>query len=591
MYTAHVRIKPVIESIELTQKKLILLENDFNTTFKKQQSITLPNKPSSQPLLTNNNNITLQNINKELKSINIKKLSKQIDKDDNEINYYNTILDNIDQLYELLNKNKSELSLFTTSDEYKFNPNCHICCAKYWVSKIKDLQLSIINLDDQILQQFSLINNENFDSLVSNNEKNKAIRDNYYLLLEWKSFLQAKNDLDKITTLLNNIIIHKNILNKQLSSFNLKLSDINQKLFHFNTLSLYLYNQLLLSQQNESFRIWEFDFNQLIITKNQTIANIKSIENDIHYFKFIIPKIHTYLLLKDTYDIWHEYDTNLKILHTHELFHFKFILDDLDKFKIYNLHILNKPLIKKKLHLLDSIKLLDTQIKQLNDSIIKHSTINNYNILNSHNYHNLSLSLSNLDNTISLLEKIIHNFQAFRINLYDSFILNHLTFKANNILKSLSHIDTKPFKLDYVLSVHKDIIHINWLINNESSSLISDINPKQFISIHQASGYQHFSISLALRISLFFNKYQHLSNQLFIDEGFVNFDEFNLSIVPSFLKSLLSYFNSIIIVTHINLIQANVDETTEILYDKFSSVSKMNYNNFKKTKVKRNSLN
>ena len=44
--------------------------------------------------------------------------------------------------------------------------------------------------------------------------------------------------------------------------------------------------------------------------------------------------------------------------------------------------------------------------------------------------------------------------------------------------------------------------------------------------------------------------------------------DFILSIVPSFLKSLLSYFSNIIIVSHINLIQGNVDETAEIKFDK-----------------------
>jgi len=74
---------------------------------------------------------------------------------------------------------------------------------------------------------------------------------------------------------------------------------------------------------------------------------------------------------------------------------------------------------------------------------------------------------------------------------------------------------------------------------------------------------------------------------LFIDEGFINFDENNLSIVPTFLKSLLSYFNNIIIVSHINLIQGNVDEIAEIKFDKSSSVSNMTYNSSKKTIVKR----
>ncbi len=46
----------------------------------------------------------------------------------------------------------------------------------------------------------------------------------------------------------------------------------------------------------------------------------------------------------------------------------------------------------------------------------------------------------------------------------------------------------------------------------------------------------------------FNNKNEILCNQIFIDEGFVNFDKYNLSMVPQFLKSLLLYFNNVVIV-------------------------------------------
>jgi DNA repair exonuclease SbcCD ATPase subunit len=187
-----------------------------------------------------------------------------------------------------------------------------------------------------------------------------------------------------------------------------------------------------------------------------------------------------------------------------------------------------------------------------------------------------------------MLETVIINFQAFKMELYDKFILNKLTEKTNKIIKSLCHIDTKPFKLDYILNVNKDIININWLINNENISLHSNKDTKQIISVCQASGFQHFVISMALRMSLFMNKYEVQCNQLFIDEGFVNFDKYNLSIVPSFLKSLLSYFKSVIIVSHIDLIQDNVDEIVEIDYNKSTSVSKMEYGKNKNPIVKRN---
>ena len=89
-------------------------------------------------------------------------------------------------------------------------------------------------------------------------------------------------------------------------------------------------------------------------------------------------------------------------------------------------------------------------------------------------------------------------------------------------------------------------------------------------------------------MSLFTNKQDVMCNQLFIDEGFINFDKENLSIVPSFIKSLLSYLNNIIIVSHIDLIQDNIDEIAEIKYNKINSISSMEYGNYKKVIKKRN---
>ena len=78
-------------------------------------------------------------------------------------------------------------------------------------------------------------------------------------------------------------------------------------------------------------------------------------------------------------------------------------------------------------------------------------------------------------------------------------------------------------------------------------------------------------------MSLYFNNYEVLCNQLFRDEGFINFDKNNLSIVPSFLKSLLHYFNTIVILSHIDIIQDSVDETAVIYFNNMNGVSSLIY--------------
>jgi len=368
----------------------------------------------------------------------------------------------------------------------------------------------------------------------------------------------------------------------------LQITEIIDNYEYYNYYSYLLFDKLNTIQHFEIYKSWEFNYNEIITNINISKLNIKNTEEDINYFKNIKPRIDKYFELYDLFNKWLVFDHNTKINNTYHLFKLKDILDTTDKFIEFNTNNNNKPFIKEKLDLYELIKIKERDIKIINDKIIKLTTINSYNNDNKANYNKLFDIILDLDITIDMLETVIINFQAFKIELYEKYILNRLTDKTNKIIKSLCHKDTKPFKLDYKLTSSKDSVNINWLINNETISLHSNEDAKHIIGIKHASGFQHFVISMALRMSLFMNNYEVQCNQLFIDEGFVNFDKYNLSIVPSFLKSLLSYFKSVIIVSHIDLIQDNVDEIIEIDYNKLTSVSNMHYGLTKNPIIKRN---
>ena len=572
--------------IDLNKNKLLSLENDFNLIFKKQQNTTIKNKPLSQLKETKLKTSTA--VKKEIKSININDILIQIENDNEIIEFHNNISNKIDNLHIQLENYKNELSLLTTNDEYKYDPKCKYCCKRPWVCRINELQLNIEKINEDLIQQYSLIEVEDLNDFIETNEKNKIIKNNYDLLNEWYEYYKSKEQFDKITKELNKIITDKDDLNKLIQFNNEEIIKINIDIDNFNNYSYLLYEQLINIEQFEIYKSWETNYNEIIKNTNDLKTEIKFLEEEINYNKNIKPRIDKYFELNDLYNKWFEYDYNTKIINANELFKIKEILDTTDKFIEYNLNNNNKPLIKEKLDLNEKIKNKEREIKILNDKIVKLTTINTYNNDNKENYNKLFDIILDLDNTIDMLETVIINFQAFKMELYDKFILNKLIEKTNKIIKSLCHKDTKPFKLDYVLDVSRDMININWLINNENVSLHSSKDTKQIISVCQASGFQHFVISLALRMSLFMNKYEVQCNQLFIDEGFVNFDKYNLSIVPSFLKSLLSYFKSVIVVSHIDLIQDNVDEIVEINYNKITSVSIMEYGKNKNPIIKRN---
>jgi DNA repair exonuclease SbcCD ATPase subunit len=672
------------EIIKTSKDKLLILEKDFNIIFTKQQNKTIINKPLDE--FKQIKYKTSTTINKELKTIDIKTLLLNIENDDKQINSYNIIIENIENINNELEDYNKELLLLTSNDDYKYNPDCVFCCKRHWVCRMKELEIIIKKLENDKETTELLVNINDYNEINKRNIKNKEIKNRYDLLTEWYNYYKSKEDYELITKQLNTIISDKtelnnniilnetklkennNIINsyknrcyelyenlikiEQYEEYKLwddKYNDIIKKLYelknninnhneiinykpridkylelkkmynewleydniikrlqtfelleiteliknyeYYNNKSYELYNKLIKIKQYEEYIKWDNDYNKIIKKIKDLRDEIFNIEEMINYYNNIKPRIDKYLELKDNYNKWIEYDNIIKIINTNELFKINELLDIYDKYNEYNINNNKKPFIKIKLELNDKIKIKEKEIKELNDKLIKQSTINGYNKENRDNYERLYNIIIELDNTIDILETIIINFQAFRIEMYDKYVLNKLTERANKIIKTLCHTETKPFKLDYIITVVKDIIHINWLINNDYNNGLErkeNENTKQIISINQASGYQQFVISMALRMSLFMNKYEIRCNQLFIDEGFINFDKYNLSIVPSFIKSLLSYFNNIIIVSHIDLIQDNIDEMVEIKYNKLTLISSIEYNENKKTIIKRN---
>ena len=570
------------EIINKNKKELFEIENNFKLCFKKQQeqnqlTINIPSIPITCKTSTT--------VKRFLNTINIKEVEENIRKDDEILNKYYEIQDNISKLECELLTYKQELLLLETKDEYKYNPKCEYCCMRPWVNRMNELNIIITKYENDIKLLNENIENDGNDYLYlyECNEKNKELKEKYHLYNEWYDYYKNKELKEKTLKELNEIIGSKDKLTKSISKFQDKLRDMKEANNIFNIISFELYENLNNNQKFNNWNIWNIKYNQITDNINNLSRIINEIEKDINYNKNIKPRIIKYNKLRELYNEWEENNKIKLIVNSYHYNEYKKLIETYDKFKEYNKLENSKSLIRDKLRLNDEIKEIEKQLKQLNDTYIKKSTMAGYNNDNKENYKKLCEIYENVDEISDTLEDIITNFQAFKIELYDKHILNNLTNRANRIIKSLCHKDTKPFKLDYYINVVNDKIHINWLINDD----IINNEEKKIISITQASGFQHFTISLALRMSLFNNKNEILCNQIFIDEGFVNFDKHNLSMVPNFLKSLLLYFNNVIIVSHIDMIQDNIDDIAEIKYNKISGVSEMTYNSQKRTITKK----
>ena len=583
-YKELVIYKKSLETKLLNYKKSLLeLENSFKNCFNKQQAIITINKPTE--IITNKKiKLTSSSISKELQKFDMELITKNLKEFDDKIKYYNDIKKRIDELVLSLDNYNHELSQFNNNDDYKYNPNCEFCCKRPWVNRVKELEIIINKLKNDIITNKAIYDIKDYKILIKKVEKNNITINNYGLLVNWLNYYKYKEEYDEISGELNNIILNKDSYNKKIITIQEELDKTIIDINNFDNKFYSLYYILNNNDQYNKYQSWENNYNT--ISKN--ISNLTNTINDtefkLNYIKNIKPRINKYNSLKISYDEWVNYDLKLKIVRIEEFYKLKTIIEDYDKYRNYVDNNMLKPLIKQKLELNDSIKEKDKLINIINDKLVKFSTLNSYNKDNKDNYNILSEASNDLNNTIDILDTIIINFQSFRIELYEKYILNNLISNTNSIIKKLCHTDTKPFKLGYMLNVSKDIIHINWLIADET---YIDDNDK-LISITQCSGFQHFTISTALRMCLFLNKNNLYCNQLFIDEGFVSFDKLNLSIVPSFLKNLLSYFNSIIIVSHIDLIQDNIDDYVSINYNKDTSVSSIEYDNYKKVIKTRN---
>jgi hypothetical protein len=562
-YNTAVKSKELLDSeVNNIKNTLVSLDKDFNALFSKQQQIIIKSIPS---IITYKQFKTTQSIAKELKHYNIDVIDKQISEDEIVLNNYHKRIEEINMLDIEIDTYNKELALLNTNDDYKYNPDCCICCSRTWVSRIKELEIIIDCLANKRSVNYDV---KDYNLVSERFEENKKKQANYHLLNEWYYYFKFKETYDKITNDMNSIINTKNTLKEEHINKTLELTSITEYIEYFILYSFQLFDELNNIRLFDNYSSWENNY-------NETNALIDKLEKGIHYNLVIKPRITKYIALKKEYEEWLLYDKNKKIIDAYHYYEFKKLVEMNDLYNEYQSNAQLKPLIKQKIELNELIANKKIDIKTINDRLVKYTTINSYNNENKKNYTMLSEIDKELETTIDVIDTILVNFQSFRKELYDTFVLNKLVDKTNKIIKTLCHSNTKPFKLNYNVDISNDNVHIYWLIHNDN---IANDCDKQYISVSQASGFQRFVISLALRMTLYFNNYDVLCNQLFIDEGFINFDKYNLSIVPSFLKSLLRYFNTIVILSHIDIIQDTIDETATINFNIMNSVSSITYN-------------
>ena len=146
-------------------------------------------------------------------------------------------------------------------------------------------------------------------------------------------------------------------------------------------------------------------------------------------------------------------------------------------------------------------------------------------------------------------------------------IIPLIILNTNDIISKISNNDKEILSIDVLWN---DKGTFNWILK--------DGNNKP--TIEKASGFQRFIIGLSIKITLSNIGVSNLQcKHLFIDEGFTSCDKEHLNKVPLFINSLLTLYDSILVVSHLQQIKDSVSITMNINRDIEKSLSYINYGN------------
>lgn len=465
-------------------------------------------------------------------------------------------LENNYKEYEVLRKNIKdlELSIKDIKDkDYPFNPDCECCKKQPW-------KLLLVNLNSDLNKKREELKNVN-KVFESNNINGEEFKDKKIKLNE---------NIEKFTKYVENYEEYKNkekYWKEQIEVID-KYDALNKEIKSFESESA----------ENSSL-LKEYKGTKKELTKNLKELEIKleSLDNKIklknQYDEWVVRKN------KNEEEInWYNWYSNIKYEEYKKLNRKKSDLDN--TIEKYNKNLKNKEekeYWKKTLILrpswVDINKLKEEQKRvsnQLNILSTKYVGLKKDYEECKKNHDRMQKIISVL-NTISIyilisehLSKIFLNFRTW---LYKNKILPIIISNTNDIIGNISR---NNLQIDVLWSDNKSGNTFNWLINDG----------KNKPSIEKASGFQRFIMGLAIKITLSNLGVSKLRcGQLFIDEGFTSCDKDHLEKVPVFINSLLTLYNSVLVVSHLQNIKENISIEMNIERDEKKLLSKLSYGN------------
>ena len=396
-----------------------------------------------------------------------------------------------------------------------------------WIEHYNDISIQYQDMLDVVKQhseykEFTIQKQKHSQSIIDIKNQKESLK------TQIKSYKQnlknLKNDYNDIQyTIYTAHNLYNQYLQLSLNNWYDELSILKQLIIEFEDYDSYIQNDKPLYDKYNSC-LKEYQEYQEYITQKEHLENII----DSHYL------VNT---INHNIDIYEKYNYLKKAL------------------ELSNSHNDREKLLEK-------LEQAEENYKQL---IIDHSKLS-VNLKQQQDISKILQELqsfkTDIDNkreTIIIIKDYSNKYQEW---LYSQHILPNIINMANSLIARATHQDSQNIIISY--NIHNE--GIEWMINTSDRNNKDNNGLK--LSVNKASGFQKFITSIALRIVIpkLQSKY-YKCNQLFLDEGWTSADSNNRSIVPTFLRTLLHEFESVILVSHIDEIRDNVDYKIDIIKD------------------------
>jgi DNA repair exonuclease SbcCD ATPase subunit len=478
-------------------------------------------------------------------------LSKTIDHDRIEYERVNTIMTEYSNLQSKHNEATAQIeSLEEEIKDLPFNPKCKSCQAQPWRVKIRNFKAECIELNDKI----EIIEKEhNIDDLNNILDRLEEIVDRYDDMCTKIDDWNDKRD----SCIAYNLFLEKRLIERE------KLHEIRSK---YKALDAIIekerteISQLILNY--DKIRIQYNDISYVRSNYNEWqktmeyIANSEKFQQYNQYCSVSEQKDEwdQYIIQRDQYNDWKtKYNCSKYAVLSAECDDIGIMLSNLDKLDEYQ-HTLEhwNMVLNNKASYIRQCK-IETQLGNLRRKQMEITTELAKNSVKLEHNQQISATNKAIDDFIVMMEgrksalmRLMEIFKGFKNWLYGSKIVPNLIIETNKIVDPILDTDC------YLDGGVNENVEFSWFIADGDN----------ISTVQTAGGFREFIFGLAIRIAMsYLGATSVMCNQLFIDEGFVAGSSNNLEKIPEFIKGLLGVYDSVFLVTHLDVVRQATEKT------------------------------